>query len=182
MIGLWNVFSRLFFSNVVELSLFYCLIQIDFFEEWEPRRNLSQLPNFAFSVALAHFHLSQPQNGISDTTLADKMLQDALIMFPGALQQLLDKCSVVVDSEMASHPFFTVDANKKLVFILIHNTPIKFLYFSLFWGDNFTDICILFLAKVQLLSNSFYCTLFKAFMSGKKQICFLGFKKMLTLY
>lgn len=85
---------------------------IDFFEEWEPRRNLSQLPNFAFSVALAHFHISQSQNESSDTSLADKMLQDALIMFPGAFQQLLDKCSVVVDSEVAAHPFFTVDADK----------------------------------------------------------------------
>lgn len=85
---------------------------IDFFEEWEPRRNLSQLPNFAFSVALAHFQLSQSQNGSGDSSLADKMLQEALIMFPGALQQLLDKCSVVVDSKMSSHPFFTLESNK----------------------------------------------------------------------
>ncbi|KAK3932179.1 Transcription factor 25 [Frankliniella fusca] len=83
---------------------------IDFFEEWEPQRNLSQLPNFAFSVALAHFQLSQ--NGSGDSSLADKMLQDALIMFPGAFQQLLDKCSVVVDSKMSAHPFFTLEANK----------------------------------------------------------------------
>jgi hypothetical protein len=26
------------------------------FDEWESHRNLSQLPNFAFSVALAMFH------------------------------------------------------------------------------------------------------------------------------
>lgn len=87
---------------------------IDFYEEWEPKRNLSQLPNFAFSVPLAHFQLSLAQNGSDkgDSSLADKMLQEALIMFPGVLQQLLDKCSVVVDSKMSSHPFFTVDADK----------------------------------------------------------------------
>ncbi|XP_034255385.1 transcription factor 25 [Thrips palmi] len=85
---------------------------IDFYEEWEPKRNLSQLPNFAFSVAFAHFQLSLAQNGSGDTSLADKMLQEALIMFPGVLQQLLDKCSVVVDSKMSSHSFFTVDADK----------------------------------------------------------------------
>lgn len=85
---------------------------VEFFEEWEPRRNLSQLPNFAFSVALAHFQISQAANGSGDTSLADQMLQDALIMFPGALQQLLDKCSVVVDSKMSSHPYFTLDSTK----------------------------------------------------------------------
>lgn len=95
------------------LCEFLVSFQIDFFEEWEPKRNLSQLPNFAFSVALAHFQLSQAQGDSGDTTVADKMLQDALIMFPSALQSLLDKCSVVVDSKMSSHPFFTVDANKQ---------------------------------------------------------------------
>lgn len=85
---------------------------IDFSEEWEPKRNLSQLPNFAFSVALAHFQLSQAQGEQGDSALADKMLQDALIMFPSALQQLLDKCSVVVDSKMSSHPFFTLESTK----------------------------------------------------------------------
>jgi hypothetical protein len=28
---------------------------IDFYDEWETTKNLSQLPNFAFSTAVAHF-------------------------------------------------------------------------------------------------------------------------------
>lgn len=32
---------------------------IRLFQEWEAHRNLSQLPNFAFSVPLAYFLLSQ---------------------------------------------------------------------------------------------------------------------------
>lgn len=51
-------------------------------------RNLSQLPNFAFSVALSHFHLSEqedmdPEESEKHRHKADLMLQDALIMFPG---------------------------------------------------------------------------------------------------
>lgn len=51
-------------------------------------RNLSQLPNFAFSTALCHFHLSQQEDlereeSESLKQKADVMLQNALIMFPG---------------------------------------------------------------------------------------------------
>ena len=37
---------------------------------------------------------------------ADVMLQRALIMFPGLLLPLLDKCSIQPDPEVASHDFF----------------------------------------------------------------------------
>lgn len=52
-------------------------------------------------------------------------------MFPGALQQLLDKCSVVVDSKMSSHPFFTVDADKKSVDCVIETQLCFFLLCSM---------------------------------------------------
>ncbi|WAR13303.1 TCF25-like protein [Mya arenaria] len=75
---------------------------IRLYNEWEAHRNLSQLPNFAFSLALAYF--LQAEGG--DTTKADKQLQDSLLMFPGVLNPLLDKCGVQADSS-ASHAFFT---------------------------------------------------------------------------
>lgn len=78
---------------------------IRLFEEWEPHRNLSQLPNFAFSVALAYFRSSR-QNG-GETKKADEMLQTALIMFPSVLSSLMDKCNVVLDSSLIKHPFFS---------------------------------------------------------------------------
>lgn len=77
---------------------------IRLFEEWEPHRNLSQLPNFAFSVALAFFHSSK-QNG--ELQKADEMLQTALIMFPSVLSPLMDKCNVVLDSSIINHQFFS---------------------------------------------------------------------------
>lgn len=55
---------------------------------FQVHRNLSQLPNFAFSTALCHFHLSQqedmdPEESGKLRQKADEMLQNALIMFPG---------------------------------------------------------------------------------------------------
>ncbi|XP_030060478.1 ribosome quality control complex subunit TCF25 [Microcaecilia unicolor] len=85
------------------------------FEEWETHRNLSQLPNFAFSVPLAYFFLSQ-QEDISETDLtnfqekAAHLIQNALIMFPGVLMPLLDHCGVQPDSTVSSHSFFGLTA------------------------------------------------------------------------
>lgn len=54
----------------------------------QEHRNLSQLPNFAFSTALCHFHLSQQEDVDADERAklrqeANQILQNALIMFPG---------------------------------------------------------------------------------------------------
>lgn len=79
-----------------------------FYEEWEPKKNLSLLPNFAYSIALAHFYSS---NGNSDDT-ADKHLQYALETFPGVLLPLMEKCSIQPDPKVSSHLFFAADANE----------------------------------------------------------------------
>uniref|UniRef100_A0A3B3Z651 Uncharacterized protein n=1 Tax=Periophthalmus magnuspinnatus TaxID=409849 RepID=A0A3B3Z651_9GOBI len=88
---------------------YQCLIQL--YQDWEEHRNLSQLPNFAFSIALCHFHLSQQEDMNPDESdklrhEADQMLQDALIMFPGVLMPLLDLCTVQPDATVTSHAFF----------------------------------------------------------------------------
>uniref|UniRef100_A0A8C2W6V3 Transcription factor 25 (basic helix-loop-helix) n=1 Tax=Cyclopterus lumpus TaxID=8103 RepID=A0A8C2W6V3_CYCLU len=74
-------------------------------------RNLCLLPNFAFSTALCHFHLSQqedvdPEESEKDRQKADQMLEKALIMFPGVLIPLLDLCTVQPDARVSSHAFF----------------------------------------------------------------------------
>ncbi|KAL3275121.1 hypothetical protein HHI36_019892 [Cryptolaemus montrouzieri] len=74
----------------------------DFAEEWESCKNLSQLPNFAFSTAVAHFYTCS-----GDT--ADTLLQEALIMFPGVLKPLLEKCSIQSDNRVANHSFFSTE-------------------------------------------------------------------------
>jgi len=84
---------------------------LQLYQDWEEHRNLSQLPNFAFSTALCRFHLSQqedmdPEESDKQRKKADQMLQDALIMFPGALMPLLDLCTVQPDASVTSHAFF----------------------------------------------------------------------------
>uniref|UniRef100_A0A1A8QDC0 Transcription factor 25 (Basic helix-loop-helix) n=1 Tax=Nothobranchius rachovii TaxID=451742 RepID=A0A1A8QDC0_9TELE len=84
---------------------------LQLYQDWEEHRNLSQLPNFAFSCALCRFHLSQqedldPKEAENQKKLADQMLQSALIMFPGVLMPLLDLCTVQPDATVTSHCFF----------------------------------------------------------------------------
>ncbi|XP_029820444.1 transcription factor 25 [Manacus vitellinus] len=85
------------------------------FQEWESHRNLSQLPNFAFSVPLAYFFLSQqeerPELERSQAReRAARLIQLALVMFPSVLMPLLDHCSVQPDARVTSHPFFGLNA------------------------------------------------------------------------
>ncbi|XP_032320582.1 transcription factor 25 isoform X2 [Camelus ferus] len=88
---------------------------IRLFQEWEAHRNLSQLPNFAFSVPLAYFLLSQQadlaeQELSSTREMASLLIQQALTMFPGALMPLLEYCGVRPDAAVAGHRFFGPDA------------------------------------------------------------------------
>jgi hypothetical protein len=70
---------------------------------------VSQLPNFAFSVAMAYFQFDEDPDSEKKLT-ANDLLQKALIMFPGVILPLLDKCSVQPDSRVSTHPFFTTKA------------------------------------------------------------------------
>lgn len=79
---------------------------IEFIQEFENTKNLTQLPNFAFSNAVAHFYISD-----NDVSVADALLQEALLMFPGVLMPLLEKCSVQIDERVLKHSFF--QDNKK---------------------------------------------------------------------
>lgn len=76
---------------------------IKFCNLWEDSRNLIQLPNVAYSLALAHFRLE-------NKTDADTLLQNALIMFPGVLKILLEKCSIQTDTKVMCHDFFNSKA------------------------------------------------------------------------
>ncbi|XP_072135842.1 ribosome quality control complex subunit TCF25 [Mobula birostris] len=84
---------------------------IRLYEEWEFHLNLSQLPNFAFSIPLAYYHLSQ-QEDLSEVESAQKLeranhlIQKALIVFPSVLMPLLEKCSVQADQAVLAHSFF----------------------------------------------------------------------------
>ncbi|XP_011315116.1 transcription factor 25 [Fopius arisanus] len=81
---------------------------IDFCNLWNVERNLTQLPNIAYSLALAHFRIDDKE---SCREKADKLLQDALFMFPGVLLELLDKCGVSTDTRVLGHDYFGCRAN-----------------------------------------------------------------------
>lgn len=66
---------------------------IEFCNLWESSRNLTQLPNMAYSLALAHFRLGNKDD-------ADTFLQNALIMFPGVLIPLIEKCNIQTDTKV----------------------------------------------------------------------------------
>lgn len=74
---------------------------IQLYNEWQYSNNLSQLPNMAYSYALALFYCHG-----DDTLLADNALQYALTMFPGVLKPLLNELSVNTDSRVTRHPYF----------------------------------------------------------------------------
>ncbi|CAL4138361.1 unnamed protein product, partial [Meganyctiphanes norvegica] len=100
---------------------------VQFYHHYESSKNLSMLPNFAFSIPLALFHLSigsdsaTPRDKREENkaavmmkdlgspaelrSQADAMLQEALIMFPGLLMPLLDKCSVQPDPLVATDTY-----------------------------------------------------------------------------
>ncbi|XP_018308237.1 transcription factor 25 [Mycetomoellerius zeteki] len=77
---------------------------IKFCNLWEDSRNLTQLPNIVYSLALAHFRMG-------NKTDADKLLQNALIMFPDVLTLLVDQCNIQTDSEIKAYDFFYPHAN-----------------------------------------------------------------------
>ncbi|XP_076622742.1 nuclear localized protein 1 [Colletes latitarsis] len=76
---------------------------IEFCNLWDSTRNMTQLPNIAYSLALAHFYTG---NQIA----ANEFLQNALIMYPGVLMALLDKCSIQTDEKVRAHDFFNSKA------------------------------------------------------------------------
>ncbi|XP_031632722.1 transcription factor 25 [Contarinia nasturtii] len=76
------------------------------YDEWEASNNLAQLPNMAYSYALALFYLNK--NGNLDS--ADKAIQYAILMFPGVVKPLLDALSVQVDSRANTHKYISSSA------------------------------------------------------------------------
>lgn len=72
---------------------------LQFVEILDHERNLSQLPNIAFSKAVALFQLSDPSS--------NSVLQDALLMFPSVLFPLLSCCGVEPDSKTQTHSYFS---------------------------------------------------------------------------
>ncbi|KAM7357388.1 nuclear localized protein 1 [Cochliomyia hominivorax] len=78
---------------------------VKFYEEYDAIRNLSQLPNMAYSYALALYCLH------GECEKADNALQYALLMFPGVLKPLLDELSVQTDKRVLSCSYFNSEVS-----------------------------------------------------------------------
>ncbi|KAE9534985.1 hypothetical protein AGLY_008277 [Aphis glycines] len=78
---------------------------IQFVNAFDSVRNLTQLPNIKYSLAVAKW-----QKG--DVETAHTLLQEALMMFPGVLMPLLEKCSIQADKRVSAHPYFTTYATQ----------------------------------------------------------------------
>jgi len=93
--------------------------------EWESSKNLSQLPNMAYSIAVAKFQRANQkdvrESGDSAKAMeeADESLRYALTMFPSTLLPLLDKCSIEADPRAATSSFFLEGHSSKGLEILI---------------------------------------------------------------
>nr|CDS26616.1 transcription factor 25 [Hymenolepis microstoma] len=85
---------------------------IELYESWNPNRNLYLFPNFAFSIPLARWSQRNRQRkrkrtaDIKDSEEIDKMLQDALIMFPGFLPRLMKHTKVGGTSNLDKSELF----------------------------------------------------------------------------
>lgn len=72
---------------------------IQLYKEWNASRNLSLLPNMAYSYALALYQANRMDE-------SDEAIQYALSMFPGVLKLLLDELAIQADSRVSSHKYF----------------------------------------------------------------------------
>eukprot|EP00111_Clytia_hemisphaerica_P019135 TCONS_00056507-protein len=72
---------------------------IQLFDEYETLRNISMLPNFLYSFALAKFYQGKTEE-------ANKAIRKALIRFPSLFVELMDKCGVSVDDTLRHFPLF----------------------------------------------------------------------------
>ncbi|KAH8351404.1 hypothetical protein KR059_001462 [Drosophila kikkawai] len=78
---------------------------VEFYEEYNAARNLNQLPNMAYSYALALYTL----HGVCERS--NQALQYALLMFPGVLRPLLDEMSVQTDKRVLASSYFFADVS-----------------------------------------------------------------------
>lgn len=110
----------------IRAKQFEWLIQL--FEEWEESHSLSQLPNMAYSYALALFYSRKLDD-------ADKALQYALLMFPAVLRLLLDELSIQADPRLMSHTYFSSLAYSKQRLPLQQLTSLYVARCKMVWRD-----------------------------------------------
>ncbi|KAG0099132.1 Transcription factor 25 [Podila epicladia] len=134
--GCWRTafeFNRLLLSLDPVHDELGALLSIDFYalkaqeynylkrlyERLQDDHGLDQQPNFAYSIAMAQFHLETAEG--KDHTESSKLLQRAIVLFPTAVPLLADQGGFSVESEMAYEAAFFPSADlPKVLDLYIH--------------------------------------------------------------
>jgi hypothetical protein len=77
---------------------------IDFYEYFKESKGLSLLPNFAYSIALAKWHVEQENNQKDYPDSTNKLIQ-AIIFYPYIIPILYKKCGIT-DNTVKKHSYF----------------------------------------------------------------------------
>ncbi|KAF9953161.1 Transcription factor 25 [Mortierella alpina] len=135
--GCWRTafeFNKLLLSLDPEHDELGALLSIDFYslkaqeytyllklyERLQKEHELDQLPNFAYSTALAKFHLEISQGNTTHEE-SSRALQRAILLFPTAVPLLADQGSFSVDSEISGEAaFYPTSDLPKILDLYIH--------------------------------------------------------------
>jgi len=115
-----------------------CQWFVNVYNLWNGSKNLCQLPNWSYSVALAQFLLSigagdgslaaasssknkksEPMNSLTEAEReaygkqSDELLQYSILMFPLVLIPLLDKIGIQSDQRVRNHSYFNYGAQNR---------------------------------------------------------------------
>ncbi|KAL3998485.1 Transcriptional repressor TCF25 family protein [Acanthocheilonema viteae] len=86
---------------------------IHLYDALKSSKNLDRLPNFAYSVALAHFFLFCENGNAEQKEMADFMLGSAIRHFPTVLLKLLDAMNVQPDSTVENNKYMSALAYER---------------------------------------------------------------------
>ncbi|KAG0345623.1 Transcription factor 25 [Podila humilis] len=90
------------------------------YERLQADHGLTHLPNFAYSIAMARFHLETAE-GCKDHAESSALLQRAIILFPTAAPLLADQGGFSIEGEMAYEAaFFPAKDLPKVLDLYIH--------------------------------------------------------------
>ncbi|KAL3072843.1 hypothetical protein niasHS_017817 [Heterodera schachtii] len=133
---------------------------LDFFSHFKQKQRLDLLPNFLFSLPLAHLALCANESNAkikSDCEKeAGKCLEDALLRFPFVLAQLLDRLQVQPDSAVDFNSYLGSTAiyretvgSRLLAHIYVHHTAEELWRPNLAWLERATHLALPRLMKRQ---------------------------------
>ncbi|VDN51265.1 unnamed protein product [Dracunculus medinensis] len=112
----------------------FCFV-IQAYETLEPSRNIERLPNFAFSVALAHFLLYQENGDEKNRESANEMLTKAIYHFPTVLLQILEHINLEPSASVLQNEFMCILAHHRETEGFQLLTSIYLKHTSDFWKD-----------------------------------------------